>query len=57
VYAGDDEHPQCLQEPLRVSACIEGQCGDGRCEAAEAVHCGCTLDCPSAAWSDADAGI
>jgi hypothetical protein len=57
AYAGDDEHHQCVQEPLRVSACIEGQCGDGRCEAAEAVHCGCTLDCPSAVWGDSDAGI
>lgn len=26
-------------------ACIEGYCGDGRCETAEADACGCALDC------------
>lgn len=38
----------CTDLPLRVYACIEGRCGDGRCERPEAVPCGCTLDCPSA---------
>jgi hypothetical protein len=31
-------------------ACIEGSCGDGRCEPAEAVPCACPADCPSAVW-------
>jgi hypothetical protein len=39
----------CGDLPLRVYACVEGRCGDGRCEDAEAVPCGCALDCPSAA--------
>jgi hypothetical protein len=25
--------------------CIEGRCGDGRCELGERGACGCTLDC------------
>ncbi len=37
----------CGDPPLRVYACIEGRCGDGRCEAPENVPCGCVLDCPS----------
>jgi hypothetical protein len=36
----------CVDLPLRVYACIEGSCGDGRCETAENVPCGCALDCP-----------
>jgi hypothetical protein len=38
--------PTCGDLPLRVYACIEGSCGDGRCEAPENVPCGCKLDCP-----------
>lgn len=33
-------------------ACVEGSCGDGRCEEPERVECGCKLDC-----ADADAGL
>jgi len=47
----------CWQPPLRVYACIEGHCGDGRCEDPEGVACGCALDCPRAIWSDEDAGV
>lgn len=38
--------------PIGVNryACVEGSCGDGRCEAPEAEPCACELDCPSAAW-------
>jgi hypothetical protein len=39
-------------------ACVEGGCGDGRCEEPEAEPCGCPVDCPSARISDdADAGL
>jgi hypothetical protein len=34
-------------------ACIEGSCGDGRCEPAEALTCVCPADCPSAVWESA----
>lgn len=37
----------CVDLPLRVYACVEGSCGDGRCEAPENVPCGCAVDCPS----------
>ena len=40
--------PGCWEPPLRVYACVQGSCGDGRCEEPEAVPCGCALDCPSA---------
>lgn len=39
----------CIAPPLRVYACVEGRCGDGRCEEPEAVPCGCAADCPDAA--------
>jgi hypothetical protein len=35
----------CQQLPLNTYACIEGTCGDGRCEEEEKV-CGCAQDCP-----------
>jgi hypothetical protein len=38
----------CADLPLRVYACVEGTCGDGRCEDPEAVACGCPADCPIA---------
>ena len=38
----------CIQPPLRVYACVEGSCGDGRCEPEEEVPCGCAEDCPDA---------
>jgi hypothetical protein len=47
----------CTQPVINVFACIEGSCGDGRCEAPEAVGCGCTLDCQSAVWGAPDAGV
>lgn len=56
VYAGNNQEPTCAQLPLAVFACIEGSCGDGRCEAPEAVHCGCLSDCTSAAFGSWDGG-
>ena len=38
----------CADVPARIYACVEGSCGDGRCEEPEAVPCGCPQDCPSA---------
>jgi hypothetical protein len=31
-------------------ACIQGSCGDGTCEPAEARPCVCPADCASAVW-------
>jgi hypothetical protein len=42
----DDGTSTCSFTPVRLYACVEGICGDGRCEAPEAVACGCSLDCP-----------
>jgi hypothetical protein len=56
-YSGEDLEPICSFAIQPSFACIEGRCGDGRCEDAEAVRCGCPLDCPSAVFgNDADAG-
>lgn len=41
---------------FRNYVCVEGRCGDGRCEAPESLACGCTQDCASAVWQGADAG-
>ncbi|HEX4335494.1 MAG TPA: hypothetical protein VH062_06240 [Polyangiaceae bacterium] len=41
---------------VRKYACVAGRCGDGRCEPAESVPCGCVQDCPSAAWGP-DSGM
>lgn len=38
-------------------ACVAGECGDGRCEPAEAEAFGCTDDCPEAAWEGTDTGV
>lgn len=40
----------CDHPPLRVYACVRGECGDGICETGEAPACGCVQDCPQAAW-------
>jgi hypothetical protein len=41
----------CDEVPMfRNYGCVKGSCGDGVCEPAEAEPCGCTRDCPSAAW-------
>ena len=50
-----DGNPICDDPPLRVYACVEGECGDGVCEVGENKPCGCTADCPEAVW-EADAG-
>jgi hypothetical protein len=42
--------PVCGPLPLNAYACLKGTCGDGICEHAEAPRCGCSKDCPSAAW-------
>ena len=55
-YRSEDNQRVCDQPPLRVYACIEGRCGDDRCEDAEAVPCGCSLDCPTAIVSELDGG-
>jgi len=39
----------CSQAPHREYACLEGYCGDGICEEAEA-PCGCGVDCPDSLW-------
>jgi len=60
LVAGErgDPHERVCDEPIghRNYACIEGSCGDGRCEAPEALACGCPQDCPSAVWEVVDAG-
>jgi hypothetical protein len=53
-YAGDGKLKTCDHPPLRVYACVRGQCGDGICEEGEAAACGCVEDCPQAAWDQAD---
>jgi hypothetical protein len=47
-YDGDGK--TCAHPPLRVYACVRGECGDGMCEPGEAPACGCVEDCPEAAW-------
>ncbi len=44
----DDSTSTCSFTPMRLFACIQGFCGDGRCEPEEAIACGCELDCPIA---------
>lgn len=51
AQVGESAERMCIDLPLRVYACVEGRCGDGRCEAPEAVVCGCEADCPSASPS------
>jgi hypothetical protein len=41
----DDGTETCSFAPVPSFVCIQGFCGDGRCEAPEAVPCGCSLDC------------
>jgi hypothetical protein len=53
---GENRTPICTDVPLRVYACVAGVCGDGICEAGEAVACGCVSDCPQAQWGAPDAG-
>jgi hypothetical protein len=55
VYA-DNRVPVCAELPLRIYACVRGECGDGICEVGESRRCGCVLDCPSAVWEQQDAG-
>ena len=40
-YSGDGTVKTCDHPPLRVYACVRGECGDGTCEAGEAPSCGC----------------
>jgi hypothetical protein len=48
-------HKACFDGPDGGSyACIKGLCGDGVCEDAESASCGCTDDCPAAAWTGTD---
>ena len=48
-YIGDESTPSCWQPPLNSFSCIQGTCGDGICEEAEA-PCGCGVDCPDSNW-------
>jgi hypothetical protein len=55
--SGENNARTCDAPPLRVYACVAGECGDGLCEPGEAPACGCVEDCPQAAWEDTeDAG-
>jgi hypothetical protein len=58
AFEGENGVHVCAQPPGSVVfTCVEGECGDGVCEAGEDVSCGCVLDCPGAAWEKiADAG-
>jgi hypothetical protein len=60
AYTDASGRPNRCGDPIGAAAfsCVEGHCGDGRCEEAESIPCGCPLDCPSARISDdADAGL
>jgi hypothetical protein len=48
--SGENNARTCDSPPLRVYACVKGECGDGICETGEAPACGCVEDCPQAAW-------
>lgn len=48
-YIGDESTTSCWQPPANTFACIQGTCGDGICEDAEA-PCGCGVDCPDSNW-------
>ena len=47
----------CFQDDPLSFACLVGACGDGKCEAPEAVPCVCPPDCPSAVWEQEDASV
>ena len=49
AYVNNETTRSCVQEPLNSFACIQGFCGDGICEDAEA-PCGCGVDCPDSNW-------
>jgi hypothetical protein len=49
AYVNGESTPSCVQEPLNSFSCIQGLCGDGICEDAEA-PCGCGVDCPNSNW-------
>ena len=51
-YVNDE--PACWRAPHREYACLEGTCGDGICEEAEA-PCGCGVDCPDSQWRSDEA--
>lgn len=49
AYVNNESTRSCVQEPLNSFSCIQGTCGDGICEDAEA-PCGCGVDCPDSNW-------
>jgi hypothetical protein len=54
----DMMHKACAPAPGGGTyACLEGVCGDGRCEDAESAACGCITDCPGAAWEGTDTDV
>lgn len=54
---GDTRERVCDQPVgFRNYVCVEGRCGDGRCEVPEQAPCGCPQDCASAVWQSTDAG-
>jgi hypothetical protein len=54
-----DAHERVCEGPAgyRNYVCVEGSCGDGRCETPEQARCGCPQDCRSAVWQVSDAGV
>ncbi len=48
-YANGESTPTCVSPEYRSFSCIQGTCGDGICEDAEA-PCGCGVDCPDSNW-------
>lgn len=51
VGGEQDGQRVCADPPgHREYACVEGTCGDGRCEPGEDGACGCAADCPGAVW-------
>jgi hypothetical protein len=51
-----DEHDfRVCEEPIDgLYGCVRGECGDGECEVGEDAACGCSEDCPGAAWEGTD---
>jgi hypothetical protein len=55
AYSGySDRGRVCTHPPLRVYACVRGECEDGICEEGEEPVCGCVPDCPQAVWGPDD---
>lgn len=53
----DADQRVCVDLPLNIYGCVQGECGDGACEIGEADPCACPADCLSSSSGDADAGL